>query len=84
VDAHDPCDWIFSNVKLRLHFVFKDQDKDSDTDDGYVEAESQVKYTPSLDRPSEWQLPAALDDAKHAMSKFDEKLNVLIQAVPRS
>jgi hypothetical protein len=67
---------------VRLHFAFKDED--SDTDDEYEEAESRVKYIPSLYRPSDWQPPPAPDDAEHAMSKFDEKMNVLIRALPRS
>jgi hypothetical protein len=69
---------------VRLHYAFEDQDGDSDTDDDYMEAESRVKYIPSLYRPSDWQLPPAPDDAENAMSKFDEKLNVLIRALPRS
>jgi hypothetical protein len=69
---------------VRLHYVFKDQDDDSDTDNNYTEAESRVKYIPSLYCPSDWQLPAAPDNAENAMSKLDEKLNVLIPALPRS
>jgi hypothetical protein len=52
--------------------------------DEYAEAEIRVKYIPSLYRPADWQPPPAPDDAEHAMSKFDEKLNVLIRALSRS
>jgi hypothetical protein len=69
---------------VRLHYVFKDQDDHSGTDDEYMKAASRVKYIPSLYRPSNWQPPPAPDDAENAMSKFHEKLNVLIRALPRS
>jgi hypothetical protein len=67
---------------VRLHFAFKDED--SDTDNEHEEAESRIKYFPSLYCPSDWQPPPAPEDAEHAMSKFDEKMNVLIRALPRS
>jgi hypothetical protein len=69
---------------VRLYFVIKDQGEDSNTDDEYAEAESRAKYIPSLYCPFDWQPPPAPDDAEHAMSKFDEKLNVLIRALPCS
>jgi hypothetical protein len=69
---------------VRLHFAFKDQEEDSDTEDEYTEEESRVEYIPSLYLPSDWQPPPAPDDAENAMSRFNEKLNVLIRALPRS
>jgi hypothetical protein len=87
IEAPRPYQRLASSIlqiqrSVRLHFAFKDED--SDTDDDHEEAESRVKYIPSLYRPSGWQPPPAPDDAEHAMSKFDEKMNVLIQALPRS
>jgi hypothetical protein len=87
IEAPRPYQRLASSIRriqrsVRLHFAFKD--KDSDTDDKYEEAESRVKYIPSLYRPSDWQPPPAPDNAEHAMSKFDKKMNVLIRALPRS
>jgi hypothetical protein len=87
IEAPRPYQRLASSIlriqrSVRLHFAFKDED--SDTDDKYEEAESRVKYIPSLYRPSDWQPPPAPDNAEHAMSKFDEKMNVLIRALPRS
>jgi hypothetical protein len=69
---------------VRLHFAFKDQDEDSEAEDENVEAETRVKYIPSLYLPSDWQPPPAPDDAEYAMSKFDNRLTALIRALPRS
>jgi hypothetical protein len=70
---------------VRLHFVFKTfNEDDSESEDDNEEAEARVQYIPSLYLPSNWQPPPAPENAEHAMSKFDEKLNVLIRALPRS
>ena len=70
---------------VRLHFAFKSFDEDSESEeDENAEAESRVKYIPSLYLPSNWQPPPAPDAVEYAMAKFDDKLNVLIRALPRS
>jgi hypothetical protein len=70
---------------VRLHFAFKTfSEEDSESEDENEEAEARVQYIPSLYLPSDWQPPPAPESAEHAMSKFDEKLNVLIRALPRS
>jgi hypothetical protein len=87
IESHRPfqrsLDKLIGQIQrsVRLHFAFKNQDKELEMEDDNAEVETQVKYIPSLYLPSGWQRLPAPDDAEKVMSKFDERLNVLIRAL---